>query len=187
MSEEENKAAEMVEKRFTNCEAYRETCHSEYCNSCGQFIPSRTAIDAKIEELREQTVGKQNLNSKVEESKKSIWRSPEEKPVKGNFVLVLNKYGTIDWTDCSPEDLSGTKGFMYFSDLRKVLKAFPQLEVEREEMVEVLKYAREYMSDDNEFNCSDYYTDECPDDCSICAIKKQREKIDEFLKKVEGK
>jgi len=32
---------------------------------------------------------------------------------------------------------------------------------------------------------SDMHREE--ENCSICAIKKQREKIDEFLKKVEGK
>lgn len=176
----EDKAAEMVEKRCRNC-IYNKCNLNSFCVICSdksKFAPSRVAIDAKIEELRKQVAIKQDLAPKVEEereeedgeSKKSIWRSPEEEPVGTNIVFVLHEDDAIDWIIEPNESLSLSKGYMYFSDLCKVLKAFPKLEAENEEMLAVLK--------DECGNCSQKISNKTA--CSIC-------EIGNVIKKVEGR
>lgn len=72
-SEEEKKAAEMVEKRCRNC-IYSKCNLSSFCVICSdksKFAPSRAAIDAKVEELRNQ---RKSWESEGDESKKKSER-----------------------------------------------------------------------------------------------------------------
>lgn len=184
--EEEKQAAGMVEKCCENCR-HSPISPCEDCNDYSSFDARKYLIAAKVEELREQMASKRDSASKVEasgekgggESKKSIWRDPKKEPVeKGIHFLLTTFMGGFDWTDQADScefSILGADGYMYFSDLCKVLKVYPKLESERAEMIECLKSLTEW---NDSMACEPFKRHE---------FKKLCEQAKSILKKAEGR